>query len=325
MPIGPKMRNGRYRSKRKLKIVKKLSKPRGGLNKTELKQTREIAKKVMNSTAESKYFDVRTIDQLSGTNGAGIVPTPARLTYTQLYVQGFAVGENTAGNGTLSYGQNLIESIEHGRIQPEGNSDNQNLEGQYAMPSLSITTFDVQRIVNTSDITLELARQQVPFMVRVLRLVPRPQKGSAQDVDPQSDAFLTESNQETGVSSTDFQHYQLLMLKANSKKYQVKQDFRFVLSPPLTTTEVSLQGNAGSTSYQVGNISTNQHRQMTFKHDIGKKLFYENPKTRSNPTDGFKNEYILFHIIPMGTENDSAILPTTVRLAAKAVSTFKDF
>lgn len=327
---GPRLPSGRYYSKRKAGRPKggKNYKPkakRGGLNKTEVKQTREIAKKVVNASAESKYFDVRTIEQLSGTNGAGIVPTPARLTYTQLYVQGFAVGENTVGGTALNYGQNLIEAIEHGRIQPAGNSDNQNLEGQYAIPSLSITTFDVQRIVNTSDITLELARQQVPFMVRVLRLVPRPQKGSAQDVNPQDDAFLTESSQEIGVANADFQHYQLLMLKANTKKYVVKQDFRFVLTPPLTTTEVSLQGNAGSTSYQVGNIQTNNHRQMTFKHDIGKKLFYENPQQRSNPADGFKNEYILFHIIPMGTENDSAILPTSVRIAAKAVSTFKDF
>jgi len=326
---GPRMPSGKYYSKRKAGRPRgSTNKPkakRGGLNKTEVKQTRAIAKKVINAKAESKYFDVRTISQLSGTGGAGIVPTPARLTYTQLYVQGFAVGENTVGGTALNYGQNTLEAIEHGRVHPLGNSDNQNLEGQYATPSLSITTFDIQRIVNTSDITLELARQQVPLMVRVLRLVPRPQKGSSQDVNPEDDAFLTEGSQEIGVADADFQHYQLLMLKANTKKYQVKQDFRFVLTPPLTTTEVALQGNAGSTSYQVGNIQTNSHRQMTFKHDIGKKLFYENPQNRSNPTDGFKNEYILFHIIPIGTENDSAILPTSVRIAAKAVGTFKDF
>ncbi|AJP36375.1 putative capsid protein [Avon-Heathcote Estuary associated circular virus 8] len=326
---GPRMPSGRYYSKRKAGRPKgSKNKPkakRGGLNKTEVKQTRAIAKRVINSNAESKYFDVRTIDQLSGSGGVGIVPTPARLAYTQLYVQGFAVGENTIGGTALTYGQTVIEPINHGRIHPSGNSDNQNLEGQYAMPSLSITTFDIQRVIQTSDLTLDLARNQTPFMVRVLRLVPRPQKGSSQGLDPANDAFVNESNQETGVADSGFEHYQLLFLKANSKKYQVKQDFRMVLNPPLSTTEVAMQGNAGSTAYSVANISNNFHRQMTFKHDIGKKLFYDNPQSRSHPTDGFKNEFILFHIIPLGTANDGGILPTSVRIAAKAVSTFKDF
>lgn len=322
-PIGPRLPGGRFR-KRKLKIVKKLSSKKKGLTKTQAKESYQIAKKAQRSALESKYFDVRTINQLSGTGGAGIVPTPARLSYTQLYVQGFASGANTVGNAVLSYGQNTIEAIEHGRIHPLGNSDNQNLEGQWAMPSLSITTFDIQRVVRTSDLTLELARQEVPFMIRILRLVPRPPKGSGTEIDPENDAFLTESNQETGVADSDFQHYQLLMLKANTKKYKVYDDIRFVLTPPLTTTELATQGNAGSTSIQVGNIQTNSHRQMTFKHNIGKKLFYENPQNRSNPTTGFQNEFILFHVIPLGTENDASILPSSIRIAAKAVGTFKD-
>lgn len=298
------------------------SAPKAGLNAIERRQTHLIAKKVIKNTAETKYFDCKTIDQLSGINYAGIIPTPARLAYPQLYVVGFASGSNNVGATSLSYGQNTMEEILHGRIFPDGQANGQDIDGQYVTPSLAMTTFDIQRVVFTSDLTLSLARNSVPFMVRVLRLVPKPAKGSNQSVDPERDAFLSEKNQEIGVSNTNFQHYHLLMLKANNRKYTVKQDFRFMLNPPLTATEGVNAG--GVSSYSVENISRGCHKQMTFRHDIGKKLFYDDPNTRSQPDDGFKNEYMLFHIIPVGTENDGSIIPTTVRFGAKAVSTFKD-
>lgn len=323
---GPRLPSGRYYSKRRAgrKPAAKSKPKRGGLNKTEVKQTKQIAKRVLNQNSESKYFDVRTISQLSGAGQAGIIPTPARLLYPQLYVVGFAAGEADVNNSVLTYGQNTIEAIHHGRIHPDGQAQNQDIEGQYVRPSLSITTFDIQRIITGSDLSLETARNMCPFMVRVLRLCPKPRKGSSQNLDPERDAFLDQNNQETGVADSTFEHYELLLLKANTKKYTVKGDMRFMLNPPLTTTEVGTGNASFPTSHDVGNISTNIHRQMTFKHDIGKRLFYENPNVRSNPTDGFKNEYILFHIIPVGTGNLGDIIPSTVRFCAKAVSTFKD-
>lgn len=328
-PIGPKMQKGNFYSKKRFKVVKKGPKKvyttrKGLMSKTAIQQTRKIAKQVLLNNAESKYFDVKTISQLSGIGQAGILPTPARLTYPQMYVLGFASGENTVGGNALSYGQTNIVSINHGRIHAAGNAQGQEIEGQYVSPMLSSSMFDIQRVVFNSDLSNELARNSMPFLVRVLRLCPRPAKGSNQAVDPERDAFLTAANQEIGVSDLTFQHYDLLMNKPNTKKYMVKQDFRFLLEPPVTSTEVAGSGSPAVASYAAANISTRCHKQMTFRHDIGKKLFYENPLQRSTPTDGFKNEYVLIHIVPTGAENVGTILPSTCRVAVKAVGTFKD-
>ena len=57
---GPRMSTGRYYSKGKRGRKPAKKKQKGGLNKTERKQTTQIAKKVINSMAESKYFHVNT-------------------------------------------------------------------------------------------------------------------------------------------------------------------------------------------------------------------------------------------------------------------------
>ena len=306
----------------KKKPMRKNSK---GLNKTERKQTQQIAKKVLMKEAESKYFNVRTLSELSGTagDGAGLTMPISRGNYSQMRVLGFAsgTGARTDNLSSLKYGLNTsIQAIQHGRIFASGTATGFDIEGQYVTPSLSISTFNLERLYLSTSSSSADAISAVPYFVRVLRLCPRPKKGSFQTLDPETDAFLDQYSQEIGVRNTNFGHYELKMFKANSKKYQVKQDFSFYLNPPVSYNELDI----GAGTFQVSSRSNASHRQMTFKHDIGKKLFYESPATASNPSDGFKNEYILFHVSPIGTANDSTVSPFDVRIACKAVGTFKD-
>lgn len=309
--------------KRTAKVPQKKAKK--ALTKGQKKETKSIVEKTIDKKAQSKFFDCKTVSQLSGINQAGMVLSPARGTYTQMYVIGFAAGQASVAGTTLQYGMGSMESIQHGRVHPDGHVDNQQLKGEFCRPDITSTTFDIQRVVENSDISNGLARGQVPYMVRMIRVYVKPLKGSSVAVEPKNDLFFNQANQETGIHVDGFEHYDLLFNKVNTRKYTVKQDIKFMLTPPLTHTEVASGSTLANSSELVGNISRGCHKSITCKHNLGSKFFYENPLTRSFPTDGFKNEFIFFHVIPIGVQNDGNVIPSTIRIAARAISTFKDF
>ena len=308
-----------------LRIPKRMSTK--GLNKTEKRETREIAKKVLNSQAESKYFNVRDIDDLTN-GGSGLVLVPARGSYPQMQVLGFATGTGAQTSGvTLTYGvqpsgaAKSIQALQHGRIFGSGDANGYDIQGSYVTPSLNTTEFNFQRITQSTTDDATACLNTTPYMVRILRLTPRPVKGSFQDMNPNEDAFLDQFSQEIGIRAANFTHYELHLLKANSKKYKVIQDIKFMMNPAVTYNSLDI----GTGDFQVSSYSNNCVKQMLFKHDIGKKLFYETPNDVSNPADGFKNEYILIHVVPVGHTDLSTVRPENVRLGVKAVGTFKDY
>jgi len=316
-----------YRPKRK--NVKKNKKC---YNKGEIKK---IAKNVLLGEAESKYYSTATLASLSQNDapgsvaGAGISFGLPRVGYPPMQVIGFASGSaaQVGGGGVLRYGLDpstgnprAIYALQHGRVFAAGDANGYAMEGSYTSPSLNITTFNLQRLIVDTLGSEVQSSITTPYFVRVVRVMPRPIKSSRSEMDPQVDLFLDQYSQEIGVSNANFKQYELQMLKVNTKKYKLIQDFNFVLNPPLVYNELDIGGG----SYQVSQIHTNCRRQMTFKHDIGKKLFYESPRLNSNPTDGFHNEFMLFHVIPLGSENATAVSPADIRIAAKPVGTFKD-
>lgn len=292
------------------------------------KDIRTIAKNVLMKEAESKYFSTASLFSLSGTANSGLEFGLVRTGYSQMRTIGFAAGSaaQVGGGGVLNYGLDptsgnprAIYALQHGRVFASNDANGYDMEGSYVSPMLNITTFNLQRLfLNTT--TESEAVNATPYFVRVLRIVPRPIKSSRSEMDPQADAFLDQYSQQIGVSNANFTQYELQMLKPNTKKYKVLQDLSFTMRPSATWNALDI----GTGTQQVSTLNTDCRRQMTFKHNIGKKLFYEQPTLASNPTDGFENEFILFHVIPLGTANVAAYSPNALRIAAKPVGTFKD-
>jgi hypothetical protein len=298
------------------------------------KQVRQIAKNVILGEAESKYYSTASLASLSQDGapgspaGAGLSLGLPRTGYPQMQVIGFASGSaaQVGGGGILRYGLDpasgaprAIYGLQHGRVFAAGDANGYAMEGSYTSPSLNITTFNLQRVIVDS-LSETLAATSTPYFVRVVRVMPRPIKSSRSEMDPQVDLFLDQFSQEIGVSNGNFRQYELQMLKVNTKKYKLIQDFDFVMNPPITYNQLDIGGG----TYQVSTVNSGSRKQMTFKHNIGKKLFYEAPRLNSNPSDGFHNEFILFHVIPLGSENAAGISPDDIKIAAKAVGTFKD-
>lgn len=316
---GPRMRTGSYYSKGKPRgrPRKKVYKKKSGLNKTEKKQVKAI----INRQAESKYFNVTPISQLKGSGDAGVEMILARAGYPQMRVLGFQTGNGLQTDNTaIQYGISDITALNLARTFAAGDANGYDVEGSYVTPSLALSTFNIQRLyldtTNGSDQALECT----PYLVRMLRLSPRPKKSTYQTIVPNEDAFLDQFSQEIGIKDTNFGHYEIQMLKPNTKKYQVIQDSTWIMKPPCSFNELDI----GDGTWQTSSVNDGSRRQMNFKHNIGNRLFYDAPTEVSDPTDGFKVEYILFHVVALGTANAASISPDTVRFGVKSVSTFKD-
>ena len=68
-------------------------------------------------------------------------------------------------------------------------------------------------------------------------------------------------------------------------------------------------------------------KRMSMKHNIGKKLYFEDGPETGNSTAGQQNEFILFHTCQIGVDSQSSLLANSalnVLLQGKFISTFKD-
>lgn len=337
MPAGKTYKSVKSKSAAKAKGATKA--PKGGLNKVEIKQTRQIADRLINKKAESKYFACSAIKESNGmlrcrTNNNGIG------------VRGYATCEDKNSQGTrIPYGKddsnatqylselnmNRTESLASGSDHEKSMA----VVGSYATPHYAASEFILERdYVNTAGFATDYSTESVaPYFVRILRLEPRASKFSTVDVDPQNDAFVTEQGNATGINLADFGPVQLKMLKANSRKYKVIQDISFTMVPPFIGTNVATgdtdAGPLGETNALVTNMQRSGFmKRLKMKHDIGKKLYFEaGGQNKTNSTSGQKNEFILFHTCHMGINSQSSLTSYNARelvISGKFVSTFKD-
>lgn len=184
------------------------SKSTKGLTKTEKTQVKTIAKKAINTLAETKYFNCQAYDQQefnSAWQNGSVV--------SEISVLGFTVGRNKSSNNSgvadsYKYGTNLsgnkvdMRQLKMNQVYlfdtPDAQLRSNAIEGNTIRPSFNETQWLLDRFANntTSDYTKGL-----PYKVRMVRARPRALKGSFQIVNPEEDLFLTSSNQEFGISS----------------------------------------------------------------------------------------------------------------------------
>lgn len=343
MPYGkPK----RYLSRRPKRNRARTKAGKKGLTKTERSQVKKIAKKAVNTMAESKYFNINgslgeDTMQAAWRTSTGIQSEIAVLGYTT----GFEKALNKDGSTTAykygvdpSSGSNKnMDSLELNRIFTSGAgapNDQYQIEGRTINPSYAESHWMLNRLAGKTD-TLSQVQRGLTYKVRMIRVKPRPVKSSHQQVDPQQDLFLSSFNGEFGVQSLSgttyiFNPYELMLAKVNTRKYRVLEDKFFNLGTAGNFTNLGA-AEEFIVPYQVQQPEASSLKIIKCKHDIGKELYYDDPNgtgdTDQYPQDGFTPEFVLFHVWAQGNPNEEFALRTTpelVRISCRPVSTFKD-
>lgn len=310
-----------------------------GLTKKEKTQTRKIAKSVVNSLAESKYFNVsREIGEMRFNSAWWSSATVQSEIAVLGFTTGFEKAVDAAGSSVaFKYGVNPsngnamnMESLELNRVfeSSEGQPFAQYaVEGTTIRPAYAESHWLLNRLAGGTDLFNDVANG-CNYKVRMIRCKPRPTKGSFNSVRPENDLFLDQSNLEFGINSVTagqqvFNPFELTLAKPNSRKYQILEDTMFVMGPggTYTTDNVVTVGP-----------ETSACKILKRTHNIGKELYYAKPNdttTSQNqyPQDGFHQEFILFHVWAAGNPQTVATARTTpqlLRLSCRPVATFKD-
>jgi len=318
-----------YRKKKPIALKAKYRKAGTStqLGQAKRKEVKTIVKKVMNAKAESKYFNCTLFASLNR-----LRPLPSRNGTTPLAVLGFAVGTGgspqmsnitygwQAGTGNL----NIFDLNMARLFGPDitGQLSQNALEGSYCQPSMCRSEWILQ--VPQQD-TTEKEEYGTPLYVRILRVKPRKQKYTDVSINPKNDLFMDQYGQETGISNAAFNQYELMMLKANSRKYEVVEDITKTLVPASTIATLDIaNGNTITTDLS----ARGSNCKLVMNHVQPKKLYYTNASTDgAQPSDGQSNEMIFFHFCKQGVEDplNAGANEDEVEITCKPVSTFKDF
>lgn len=328
------------------------TKTRKGLTKTEKTQVKQIAKKVTNSLAESKYFS---------TSGGivSIIPSPIWKTQavggfvseitTLAFTTGFNREKNNSGSIPYFYGKSIVDGdpiamteLNLNRIFTDSDPvlvrRQSAIEGNSIRPSYAECKWLLERPQST---TTGNSLAGLPYTVRMVRVRPKSLKGAYQKVDPNLDLFLDQYNEAYGVGTNNlttsvlFNKQSFYMGKLNNRLYNIIEDKMFNMLPSSCTADLGL--SATEQSYVVTQPNNTGNKCFTTKHNIGKELYYNEPnivsatnEDRQYPQTGFENEFILFHFIgqgspplPVDQEGDIGTADN-IRLSARPVSTFKD-
>lgn len=299
------------------------AKKKGGLNKTETKQVRAIAKKTVLSNAESKYFNSTPLGSLKR-----LLPFASRAG-ANTSVRGFAVGTGVLGGtpNEIMYGVSggatvAIDDLNMCRLFNglAGNPYDQNvLEGSYCAPSMCKTewTLTYPYINTTANET-----GATPVYVRMIRVKPRKVKYSDVAIQPRSDLFLDQYGASTGISMSSFNDMELQHYAVNRRKYEVIQDVTRELLPTMTVATLQIaDGNTLSTDIE----NKRNEWKFTLNHKQPKKLYYEDATTTGvQPKAGQSAEMIFFHFCNIGINGSATQNGDEIRITCKPCSTFKD-
>ncbi len=332
---GPRMRSGAYYSKGK-------KRGRRPLSKAARSEVRKIAKKEDAKSTESKYFN--TNPNLDQTASASAWRQSSEV-QSEVAVYGYTTGLNRAriDNGDTvtqtiyKYGVNTATgaevdmlSLDLNKCFASGNSlptrSSQSVEGTQCRPHFN----EVQWLLNRvqGDVTANKDNGLV-YKVRMIRVSPNVKKGTYITIDPKMDLFLDQYNEHFGIQTVKssvnvFTQFECMLAKVNTRRYKVISDKMFTIKPSNLAILDSV--------YTVPVVNDGLKKIRT-RHKIGKKFYYENPndpdasKFNQYPTTGFKNEFILFHVVALGNPNVSVndrVTPGLLNITARPVSTFKD-
>ena len=309
-----------------------------GLNKIEKKQVKAI----INKKAEQKYFKTALFGSPEGfklqTNVADS---------SVIEVKGFVGGVSNIEGVAATYGYasaggaaasisplNVFRTFKATTVNADGTvtaGDEQKYEvfipeGRKCAPAFAQTHLRIHReCVNTnSDDKAEMA---VPYYYRVIRVIPKKQKFTDIELDPQLDLFQDNYGEAYGIYSggdaytPTFARFELMTSKINTRRYTVLDDIKFQLMPPTSTSN----GFDNFDGRLVSTMNGNGAKLITFNHKKPKTLYYDGNYQETSGTQPLTNnnqEMIFVHGCMLGT--DSPNINMQHKIDVKVVSSFRD-
>lgn len=334
-----------YSRKRKARKPKNTTKKRRpGLNKVEKKQVKSIAKSTVNKLAETKYFNVASMNRITAAAAWNIIGDQSDVA-----VYGYSTGKNrqttlSGASSIMKYGQSTVDgsdisltNLNMNRIFLKDEGPDEKLrafciEGQTLRPSFNECKWYMNYVAQNTDANPQAG---LPYRLRIVKVSPRALKGSFQPVDPEQDLFLDQNNQPFGIQTgvvggtPKFTREQFHLAKVNSRRYHVSMD-KFCIIHPSSTYNTN--GTEFGDVTMVTSLANKGFFEMTTKHKIGTELFYPKGATGgevndSYPDTGFEPEYVFIHAIALGDDNVTSaqrVTPLGMLVTARPVSTFKD-
>ena len=216
-----KMRKG----KKTLVRARMTNYKRGGLNKTEKKDTKKIVDAAIKKEHVLKYFNSSSTDgnaaispQITTVGNNKEVSVVAFSSTTEFDNQGAAV----------KFGPQDYVPLHLARPFKENNADEslnaQALNGQYILPKRATTTFSIERVryavpSDTSTSPDVNSARTLPIYYRIIKVGVKAQQGNAIVIDPNLDIMVDSFGQPYGPNSDNFNRLNMRMSPINTKKY----------------------------------------------------------------------------------------------------------
>lgn len=325
------------RTKKPGKFIKRTGAKAKGLTKKQRDQVAKIAKGSVTQVAEKKYMNSENI---VGENPVAIHGN------NRISVMGISTqGGVSPGGSVINYGSSEIKQLKCLRYySPTGMAtDNNVIIGKECRPVSSRSAFKITRQAanlteltdgdledyhtnppeggppSGSDLALSRIVTACPVMCRMIRVTPKISPGIRTEIAPNSDLFINDRGDPTGVTALDFSEAQLMSFKVNRRRYTVLQDMTFSLENPLAINWSWVQSESAGTGDHSGwwaptvtNGSNKCEKYFNVYHQLTQKkhgsIRYADPahgnteELKTQPLTGHRREYIFFHWFYKGAD-----------------------
>ncbi len=282
-------------------------KPRGGLNKTEKKQTKQIVETAIKKEHVLKYFN-------SNSTGGGAAISPEITTVgnnKEVSVVAFSSTTEFDNTGAaVKFGPQDYVPLNLAKPFKENNADEslnaQALNGQYIIPKRATTTFSIERVAfavgtDANNDPPLLAAHSLPIYYRIIKVGIKAQQGNAIVINPNLDIMVDSFGQPYGPDSDNFNRLNMRMSPINTKKYTKIMDLTGTINQNniMTPIQPGAPAPVASTQFMEKTGASVKHITVPFmlSQRKGGKLFYDQPQQAgtgpSTFTSGGKRELML--------------------------------
>ncbi len=283
-------------------------KPRGGLNKTEKKQTKQIVETAIKKEHVLKYFNS------SSTDGDAAISPQVTTVGNNKEVSVVAFSSTTEFDNTgaaVKFGPQDYVPLHLARPFKENNADEslnaQALNGQYIIPKRATTTFSIERAHYDVPVDENLspdinAARSLPIYYRIIKVGIKAQQGNAIVIDPNLDIMIDSFGQPYGPDSDNFNRLNMRVSPINTKKYTKIMDVTGTINQNSIFTPIDTDVGGilkGTTQFYSKPGPSLKHMTVPFMLSArkGGKLFYDQPQQAgtgpSTFTSGGKRELLL--------------------------------
>lgn len=325
------------------KRIARKNKKRGGLNKTEKKETKKIVNAAIKKEHVLKYFDSNS------TNGNAAISPQVTTVGNNQEVSVVAFSSTTEFNNTgaaVKFGPQDYVPLNLAKPFKENNPDEslnaQALNGQYIIPKRATTTFSIERVAYTvgtdgnANVDREMA-QSLPIYYRIIKVGIKAQQGNAIVIDPNLDIMIDSNGQPYGPNSDNFNRLNMRMSPINTKKYTKLMDLTGTINQNNIITPWNNTAGVHTDIVTQKNGSSVKHMTIPFMLSArkGGKLFYDQPQQAgtgpSTFTSGGKRELLLCfftyengHNLLGGAGQPKAPVAADIQIKFKSTSAFVD-